>query len=244
LSAAAVPAVSIGLILATDTRWLGSDQAAAAARARLVGQLLLTEAVLAVVWAPLMGLFAAMRVSASGGQLAGRSPAAKLVIGAWQLGRLLVTRIALMTALSGGIVLAMRTTLDASTLVSAHAILGAAALAFATLGAACARMFREPLDAAACATGLALLTAFALFAGGPVLDSIPPWFLTAALAVNPIVATATSANIDLFRMDLLYQLSPLAHRHVEYPALITTFGVHVLAAVALLGLSARPVTNR
>jgi len=244
LSVAAIPLISLGVLLAAEGRWLELSPGAAATRTRLVGLMWLTEAGLLVVVAPLSGLFTAMRVWPSPDDRAGRSRAASLLVGASRLGLPLGARVALMVALSAALSAAMRTTMDASTMLSAHAILAAAALALATLGAGCARLFREPLDAAACATCVALLTGFAVFASGPVLDDLPRWVLEAALAVNPVVATASSAGIDIFRMDLLYQLSPLAHRQVEYPEFSTTFGAYVLSASAWLVLSARPFISR
>jgi hypothetical protein len=233
LSAAAVPVAALCVILA-DTEWTGSAQLSAAIRTRLVGQLLLAEAALLAIWAPLVGVFTALRVRHAGDELAGMSTVRGRRRSAWQLGRPLVTRIMCMTATSAAIAWAMGAAMPTDALLRSHAILGAAALAFAALGAACGATFREPLDAGASAIGIALLAAFALFGGGPALDSIPRWLLHAALVVNPIVATAASANIDLFRMDLLYQLSPLAHRHVEYPAFGLALTVYVLIAVTWL----------
>ena len=205
--------------------------------------LLLAEAALLAVWAPLLGLFTVMRVP-PGQPFAGQSAAATLAAGAWRLGRPLLLRISLMTALSAAAVLTLRGTLDASSWLHAHAVLWSAALALAAFGALCGRMFPEPLDAAACAIGVALLTALALFAAGPLLDTLPAWLLDAALTSNPIVATAAAASIDIFRMDLLYQASPLAHRLVDYPSFTAAFGAYVSLTVVLLFLSARPVTSR
>jgi hypothetical protein len=206
--------------------------------------MLLTEVALLVICAPLAGLFIALRMRLSGDQFPGRSPAMRLLLSAGQVGRPLATWIALMTATSAVIAFAMRAPIDANTVLRSHVILWAAALALATLGAMCAAIFGEPLDAAACAIGAALFAATALFVGGPALDNIPRWLLDASLVANPIVATAASANIDLFRMDLLYQLSPLAHRHVEYPAATTTFAAYVLIAAASLLFTARQFTSR
>lgn len=144
-----------------------------------------------------------------------------------------------MTAASAAIAFAAAAQVDANTMLRSHAILWAAALVLAMVGAACASAFSEPLDAAACAMAIALSSAVAVFAGGPVLDAIPRWLLEGALIFNPLVAMAGAANIDLFRMELLYQVSPLAHRHVDYPAPVTVFAAYVLVAVALLLVAAR-----
>ena len=58
------------------------------------------------------------------------------------------------------------------------------------------------------------------------------------------MTTQAAASIDIFRMDLLYQLSPLAHRQVDYPSFTAAFGAYVSVAVVLLFLSARQVTSR
>jgi hypothetical protein len=244
LSAIALPVVSLGVILATDTRWLGSVPLASPGRARLVGLMLLTEVALLVMFAPLAGLFMALRLRTPGDGLATRSPVGRLLFSAWQLARPLLMRIALMTVTSAVIVFTIRAPIDANTVLRSHVILWAAALTLATLGAVCAPMFDEPLDAAACAIGIALVVTTPVFVGGPALDSIPRWLVNASLVVNPIVATAASANIDLFRMDLLYRLSPLAHGHIEYPAASTTFAVYVLLAAVSLLLAARQFNSR
>ena len=243
LSAVAVPVLSLSVILAADAPGHGVIQIASASRARLVGQMLLTEVAVLVIYAPLAGLFTALRIRSLGDGVAGRFPPA-MFVSAWQFAHPLVLRITLMTATSVVIAFAIRSPIDASTLLLSHVILWAAALALAALGAVCAAIFGEPLDAAACAIGVALVASTSVFVGGPVLDSIPRWLVNASLIGNPIVATAASANIDLFRMDLLYQVSPLAHRHVEYPTAATTFVVYVLIAAASLFLTARQFNNR
>jgi hypothetical protein len=78
----------------------------------------------------------------------------------------------------------------------------------------------------------------AVFAAGPVLDGLPRRVLDAALVANPVVATAAGANLDLFRMNLFYQLSPLAHRQVDYPAVAVALAAYTLMAVGMLLLAA------
>ena len=221
---AVVPVTALALVLLTaDSRWLGSTGLSEALRTRLAGQFLLTEAALLVVWAPLVGVFAAMR--------RGR-----------RLGGSVLAQTTLMTASSAAIVLALQTTMEMRPVVWSHTILWAAAVSLAMLGAACASMLREPLDAGAAAVGVALLGTSALFAAGPALDLLPGPVLDALLAVNPIATTAASADIDLWRMPLLYQLSPLAHRHVEFPAGGTALTAYLLIAGALLLLAVRQFT--
>jgi hypothetical protein len=241
---AAVPVVAVGTVLIIDAVWLRTVDLSPANRTRLVGQILLAEAAWLMMWAPLLGLFTAMRVGPRGSESAGGSPWKRVLLGAVRLGRPLVAQITLMTATSAMGVFAAGTTMEVRTVVWSHAILWAAALTLSMLGAACASIYREPLDAGAAAVGLAVLGTIALFAGGPALDAIPEALLQAALAVNPIVATAASADIDLWRTHVLYQVSPFAHRHVEFPDIGTTLVAYLLIAGALWLLAARLVMHK
>jgi hypothetical protein len=78
-----------------------------------------------------------------------------------------------------------------------------------------------------------LAATLALFAAGPALDHAPGRLIDAALAANPIVAMAAAAKIDIFHGELLYQLSPLAHTQIHYPASAGTIGGYGAGAVAL-----------
>ena len=195
--------------------------------------LLLAEAALLGVWAPLQGLFTAIRVRSTYGELDGFSPVNWRLHAAGRLARALIVPATALTLVSAAIAFAMRTSLDAGVIWRAHAILWAAALALMALGAACSAAFGESLDAAACAVGLALLATAGLFAAGPALDSVPRALLDGALTVNPIVATAAAANVDIFRMEPLYRLSPIAHRPIEYPDPTTAFVTQMAIAVIL-----------
>ena len=205
---------------------------------------MLIQVALIVICAPLAGLTAAIRVRASGAEWFDRSPGPAMIAAAWHLARPLMTWITCMTAASAAIAVVAVPEVDASTMAQSHAIVWAAALFLTMVGATCASMFSEPLDAAACAMAIALSVALALFAAGPVLDAIPRWLLDGALILNPLVAVASAASFDLFRTELLYQLSPLAHRHVDYPAPATAFVTYILFAFALLLLTARRFNRR
>jgi hypothetical protein len=122
--------------------------------------------------------------------------------------------------------------------------LWAAALALAALGCVCASACREPLDGAACALGIALVAGVGLFAAGPALDDVPRRFLNAVLAANPIVATAASANIDIFRTYPWYQLSPVAHIQFDYPTAGAAIAWYVSAALLLFLGAARHLGRR
>jgi hypothetical protein len=205
-----------------------------AVRTETVAWLLLVEAAAAAVWAPLMGLFTVTRVRAL---LAGQPPA-RLRIGAWQLGWRLMVRTAAVTAASAAAALALQSSFDAAALLRSHAMLWTIALAFAAMGAAAAAAIARPLDGAAAAIGAAVMAVTAVFAAGPALDGLPRRVLDGALVANPVVATAAGANLDLFRMNLFYQLSPLAHRQVDYPPVAVALAAYTLMAVGMLLLAA------
>lgn len=98
-----------------------------------------------------------------------------------------------------------------------HATLLAVTLTLAGGGGVCAALLRDPLDAAAVSLAAALLAAGGLLvAGAPVAD-VPESLLAFGLAANPLVLVASAAHIDIVRMDLLYQISPLAHMRMNYP---------------------------
>jgi hypothetical protein len=240
--AAAVPLVSIGAIAAADTRWLHAPSLAL--RTESVAWLLLVQAAVIAIWAPLMGLFTLARVRALRAGEPPQSALARMRAGSWQLGWRMMVRATAATASSAAIALALQSSIDASALLKSHAMLWTVALTFAAMGAACAAMLAEPLDGAATATGAAVLAATALFAAGPALDRVPPRLLDAALVVNPVVATAVGANLDLFRMGLFYQLSPLAHRQVDYPAAAVALAAYALMAVGMLLLAAARLDRR
>lgn len=113
-----------------------------------------------------------------------------------------------------------------------HTTLWAASLALAALGAVCASTFSDPLDAAACSVGVALLTATGVLVVGPAVAEAPTGAINAALVASPIVATASAANIDILRTDVLYRLSPLAHIRFDYPAWHSAFACYVVFALA------------
>lgn len=205
---------------------------------------MLIHVALIVVCAPLAGVIAAIRIRASGAQWFHRSPASAMIVAAWRLARLLMTWITSMTAAFAAIAFVAAPQVDASTMVQSHAIVWAVALLFTMVGATCASMFSEPLDAAACAMTVALSGAVGIFAASPMLDAIPRWLLDGALILNPFVAVSSAASFDLFRTELLYQLSPLAHRHVDYPAPATAFVTYVLLAFLLLLVTARRFNRR
>ena len=128
---------------------------------------------------------------------------------------------------------------------TSHAVLASVTLALAALGALLGTIFRDPLDAAAVALGLAATAGYGiLVAGAPVgLASAP--VLTAALLASPVMSVASAAQVDLVRSDIWYQISPLAHVQVEYPTWGAVCVAYLLAGcAALLGMAWRSGHDR
>ena len=114
----------------------------------------------------------------------------------------------------------------------AHTISTAAVIALVAVGAFYRTVFRHVLDAAACALATAFIVGFGVFVIGPAAIALPAAFLDVALLANPLVATAAAADVDLFRGDILYHLSPIAHRQFNYPAWQSAAGLYFLIAAA------------
>jgi hypothetical protein len=108
-------------------------------------------------------------------------------------------------------------------------VLASATVALAALGAALATMFRNPLDAGALALGVALTAAFGVLVAGAPVGSLSTAWLETALLASPVMTVATAAQVDLVRTEIWYQVSPLAHVRLEYPALSTVCGAYLLA---------------
>ena len=148
------------------------------------------------------------------------------------------TRLAIATALFAAVSAALtaaRLGLDAEALrlvATSHAVLASATLALAALGAWLGTLFRDPLDAAAVAFTSALAAAYGVLVAGAAVGELPLPMLTAALLASPVMTVATAAHVDLVRADIWYQISPLAHVRLEYPAWSTVCGSYLLAGGA------------
>jgi hypothetical protein len=101
-------------------------------------------------------------------------------------------------------------------------------------------VFADVLDAVACSVATSLIVGFGVFVIGPAASELPTRLLNLMLVANPLIATASAANVDLFRGELLYQLSPIAHREFDYPAwyVAATLYCVVAAAASLAAASA------
>lgn len=187
---------------------------------------LLYAAACIVVAAPLAGV-----AVASGGR---RAAMERGCPPAWQTVRRLVIATVIFSAVSAMLTIA-RLGLDADALrfaATSHAVLASVTVALAALGAWLGSLLRDPLDAAALAVTVALTTAYGvLVAGAPVGELSTP-ILKAALLASPVMTVATAAQVDLVRSDIWYQISPLAHLRLEYPAWGTVCGAYLAAGCA------------
>lgn len=119
-------------------------------------------------------------------------------------------------ATSGALLTAMGLSLH-SVLV-AHVVLASAALATVGVGRASRAMFVDPLDAIAMALCLCCSASLGIFFTGRFANELSPSVLSALLAANPLVASASAASIDIFHTPLLYRASPIGHQLFDYPA--------------------------
>jgi hypothetical protein len=145
--------------------------------------------------------------------------------------RRLLIATALFCAMSAALTSA-RLGLEADTLrfvATSHAVLFSATLALAGLGAWLGAVLRDPLDAAAIALTIAVTAAYGVLVAGAVVGEMSPPMLKAALLASPVMSVATAARVDLVRSDIWYQISPLAHVHLEYPAWTTVCGSYLAA---------------
>ncbi len=111
-----------------------------------------------------------------------------------------------------------------------------ATIALALVGRWCRRLFDNVLDAAATALAVTMLLAIGLLAAGPLAAALPTGLLNVLLGLNPFVAAASAAGVDLLRSEPFYRLSPIAHRQFAYPE--WWFSLTLFAAVATASMAA------
>ena len=196
---------------------------------RIAGDALLVNAAIVVIGAPLCGVAMVSRRAGEERRRPARSlPSVALTLGA--LAAVYVGASAAVTLTGFGV------SSPAPRFVAAsHLTLFTAAMALAALGAWTARAFRDPLDAAAVSTGVALAASFGILLAGPHVQVWSHGLVNAALLASPVVATASAANIDIARTDLLYQLSPLSGRRFDYPLWHIASGLYAATAALCFG---------
>jgi hypothetical protein len=185
----------------------------AATRRGLAADALLFTIAAVVLFAPLAGVVVAAgaRVRAASAPGAGALEATSSLTAATAM---LVASSALLMVLAWGHADAAALSLVATS----HATMFAVALALAGFGALCGTTFRDSLDAAGCSLSVVLVAAGGLLVAGALLADVPRALIEVALAASPFVTMASSAHIDVMRMGVPYQMSPLAHIQVQYPA--------------------------
>ena len=94
-------------------------------------------------------------------------------------------------------------------------------------------------DLGAALAGLAVAVSLTIgpFALGPGLDGLSAGQSARLLMANPLVTATNAAGIDLLHLDLVYQLSPLAHRGVALPSWMALSLSYALVGLAALGSS-------
>ncbi len=127
---------------------------------------------------------------------------------------------------------------DALRLVAtSHATVFAVALALSGFGAVCGATFNDSLDAAGCSLSVVLVAAGGLLVAGAALANVPRALIDVALTASPFVTMASAAHIDVMRMAVPYQMSPLAHLQLQYPSWYSACGWYLaLAALCFLGV--------
>ena len=192
---------------------------------------LVFEAILVTIAAPVAG--AAIAASADGS--AGATLRRLLVVLAVFIG----------TSFLFGWVASRAGALDVVVLVQGHVALAATALALASVGALCAAIFADVLDAAGAALLAALVAAAGLIGSGPPSADLTERAINAGLLASPVIAATSAARIDLLRSATLYQLSPIAHRRFEYPDWVSVTAAYLfVAGCSLLAMAWKLRGNR
>lgn len=228
-SAAALPVITNAAAIAVNISPDWTSFPASAWRALAADALLYTSAAL-VIAAPIAAV-AATKIEQSSAR--DRGILVIRTIGIWVL---------LFTAVSASLTaFAWGGTEGALTFVAtSHATIAAVAFALSALGAYCSTVWRDALDAAAISLVVALVAAGGLLVAGASIADASPRALQAGLLASPFVAAATASQIDVVRLETLYQISPLAHMHVDYPSWQAACGWYLaVGCVLFIGVTRR-----
>jgi hypothetical protein len=129
------------------------------------------------------------------------------------------------------------------TSLAALTTLTTALAALLAAGWVCREAFPDPLDRIAVTAVAAAAALFGVFALGDLTAGMPAALLNLLLLLNPIVAVASAANVDLFHTPWLYSVSPIAHREFQYPAWQAAAALYGCAAATLVAARARRVAR-
>jgi hypothetical protein len=123
---------------------------------------------------------------------------------------------------------------------TSHATLAAVSFALCAFGALCGGTFRDPLDAVACSLLVVFFATAGLLVAGAAVADAPRQLIDLALTASPLVAIASAAHIDIVRMGVPYQISPLAHLQIDYPTWYAASASYVaVAGLCFVGLTWR-----
>ena len=120
---------------------------------------------------------------------------------------------------------------------SAHAALLVAVAAMTQLGRIIRLASHDPLLAGLAGLLFSVALTIGPFVLGPLMSNVPLSAFTWMLFANPLVTVSTAAGIDLLHLDLIYRLSPLAHRGVALPAWTTACSGYAVLGLAAYGAS-------
>lgn len=185
---------------------------------------LVFEAVLVTIAAPIAG--AAIAASADGS------------VGATLRRLLVVLGVFIGSSFLLGWVASRAGALDVVVLTQSRVALAATVLALGSVGALCATIFVDVLDAAGAALLAALVAAAGLIGSGPPSADLTERAINTGLLASPVIAATSAARIDLLRSAALYQLSPIAHRRFEYPDWVSVSAWYLLVAGCCLAAMA------
>lgn len=118
-----------------------------------------------------------------------------------------------------------------------HAALLVSLLALHQTGRAFRAAVTDPMLAGLAGIVLGISVTVAPFALGPLMTDLPLGAYNSLLLANPLVTVATASGIDFLHLDLIYRLSPLAHRGVALPAWTTACIGYAVFGGALFGAS-------
>jgi hypothetical protein len=193
----------------------------AGSRAGLWRDAMLYTAGAVVVAAPLAGVTIGARRAAMAGVGAGLAALAGLTT--------VVSALLAMLVFNAGDVAGLRF------IATSHITMFAVGFALSAFGALCGTAFADTLDAAACSLAVVLFAAGGLLVTGASVSGWPLPLLDAAITASPLVAMTSAAHIDIARMAVPYQMSPLARLQVEYPAWYAASGWYLVFACLCLG---------
>lgn len=226
LAAALLPCVAAAASLVVNVEPGEWATLTAGGRRGLAADALLYIAGALIVAAPIAGVAASSGGRAAGGIAASLSGAVVSF----------ATASAVMTLIGWGQVDDAARTFVATS----HITLAAVGLALVAFGALCGVVFGDALDAAAVSLSTVLIAAGGLLVAGAAVGDLPRHVIHGLMTASPLIVITAAAEIDIVRMGLPYQISPLAHLQVDYPTWHIACGSYLaVAALCFVGVSRR-----